>query len=965
MSSMNDPWLKAPLARRLRRLELLEDQRSFPELDEAGVPKELQLSLVRSDGARNAVRRWIDRGQADMPTTTELLIVLDQMRLMPAEAAPLLGGLTKKDFGAALAACAFNAGRRLHADGRSRFARANVDSSVNYMLEAQRELLFALSTGYLSPADMTEAMGKYAVAVAFSSRWRKTGAAVLERALRYHSKSIDAGNNSPQAYEYLVELQAELFNATSDQAHLDRAIAVAKERGLELPLAELLLKRGVLRHSLGLPGSIPDLQQSSFLASEAKPHSGVTYVQKALVRSLALSAILSPCPLTAQQIRLPYGFLTDLPRVPLENWDGLRHIVLEALGPMREWLKDRARQPNLVAQQVLFAVLRDSVSRAGSMSVTDAELIVEVAAETMRRGGDRYLQFQYADALLARAEISSDPPLVSDAVEAANELIASYPLWPLPRVTLAKALTLSHVGGSATKSDEATDAWIAAAQSVVESPDYRRSDLGGRSSVFAIEDARGDLATALVFKPAANRADAEREAAHMKLLLAAVQGIAAEDRFGVPRSLAIVTLTDHGTIHVIEREVGQLLSDLDPGLAAHHLEDSLQLLALFHNGVGVADKGRSAWKKLKNELNLWSPTLFRSMEESDNFVAAMHESLPGDLPLVRKRDAHASNWMVDDAGRMVAVDLEAKSFLPVGYDVAQLVEDSAMLPATDTGFDRRRALMDLYLDDLDFGPDAELAKAGYGWFALLRATWIASSASASKALHAHARQLAQYLAAAPDQGAIRAPAEMLAAALRQSTAAEASSVNAGHRRRSKRMSKILRHQAPELGLQADDQGFVPVDDLAQVGGLSAAEILAVAAHPAEPRFEVQEGRIRALYGHSFPVPNLPELDVEPPETLFHGTSWGALDLIAAEGLRPMGRQKVHLTNNPTEALEVARRHSRAALLAVSTSDVESLRAVADAVWAADEILPEMLELRNPYTEIPTPPTWLTESGGSE
>lgn len=79
----------------------------------------------------------------------------------------------------------------------------------------------------------------------------------------------------------------------------------------------------------------------------------------------------------------------------------------------------------------------------------------------------------------------------------------------------------------------------------------------------------------------------------------------------------------------------------------------------------------------------------------------------------------------------------------------------------------------------------------------------------------------------------------------------------------------------------------------------------------------------------------------------------------------MGRQKVHLTNNPTEALEVARRHSRAALLAVSTSDVESLRAVADAVWAADEILPEMLELRNPYTEIPTPPTWLTESGGSE
>jgi len=415
---------------------------------------------------------------------------------------------------------------------------------------------------------------------------------------------------------------------------------------------------------------------------------------------------------------------------------------------------------------------------------------------------------------------------------------------------------------------------------------------------------------------------------------------------------------------VIERQAGVLLSDLDPSVASGFLPSCVEFLALFHNAVGRPEQERSAWGKLKNGLKLWSRTLFRDQTASDKFVASMRKTLPLGLPLVKKRDAHAGDWVIDSAGRLVAVDLEAGSFLPVGHDVAQLIEDAAVLPVSVEGFERRRALLHAYLDRLDLEVDVDEAITGYGWFALLRATWIASSASASKAHHAHARQLAQYLASGSDFDAIGVPAEMLAGALRQPVGSDVGGVDAAHRRKSKRLSQVLRHRAKDLDLPVDVAGFVPLEDLVDAVNMSVDEVVAVATHPAEPRFEIEEGRIRALYGHSFPVSDLPDLDVEPPDTLFHGTSWGAVAEISSAGLRPMGRQKVHLTNNPTEALEVARRHSQPALLAIPTAGTESLQAVADAVWAADSIPPEFLEVRNPFTEISAPPDWLADAMGA-
>ena len=962
MNGTRREWLTAPLAQRLRRLRLLEDECSLPELDGTGIPFEQQETLLQS--TQGAVEYWEkQRRSRRQITATELLIVLERMRSQPAQASPHLELLSGTSYSEAVAACALNTGRILHDRGRNYYAEQMLDVSINYMFEAQRELLFALSTGSLSTEERTEALGKFAVAVAFSSRWNKTSTTVLHRALEFHKQSISSGNQSAEAYVYLVELLAALFDETTNAAYLDEALRTARDHSLYLEQAELLLKRGILRRLSGSGAWVRDLQSAQSAASRARPQSGMGYVKQALVCELALSATASPCPLDATQIKLPYGFLRELPRISEVGRQALRDDVLDALLPMQTMLRDKGKPPNLVAHHVLVAILRDSVLRRGKNATRDSELIVEIAEASLQRDRNRYLEYQHVDALLSRALVAPTNSHISRALDAARSLVERYPVWPLPRVVLARTLTLDANEHSLFQiHDEATSSWAQAAGRVVESSDYRRSDLGGRSSVFAVEDARGDILTALVFKPVSNRSDAEREADHMALLSGAIRIRGVDDRFGVPDSLVIVELTDGRTVHVIERQIGTLLSELNGHAAAKLLPSCIQLTALFHNATESPDDGSTGWRKLRDGLKMWSRTLFQDKERAATFVSEMRRSLPKELPLVPKRDAHAGNWVVDSAGRLIAVDLEAGSLLPVGHDVAQLIEDCCLLPVSREGFARRRSLMDEYIMMLDVHVDRQRAVAAYDWFALYRSVWIASSASATKAHHTHARQLAQYLASESDLVDLQYPSEMLATALRQLSVADPDrTVDGVHRRNSKRLARVLRHSAHELGLSVDQAGFVRLEKLAKVAGLTVDQVLATATHPAEQRFEVYDGRVRALYGHSFPVTDLPDLDIATPDPLFHGTSWDALQRIASEGLLPMERQKVHLTNNASEALEVARRHRKPALLAVSTTGNELFQAVADAVWAADWVAPHLLEVCNPYAQMQDPPTWLSDA----
>ena len=78
------------------------------------------------------------------------------------------------------------------------------------------------------------------------------------------------------------------------------------------------------------------------------------------------------------------------------------------------------------------------------------------------------------------------------------------------------------------------------------------------------------------------------------------------------------------------------------------------------------------------------------------------------------------------------------------------------------------------------------------------------------------------------------------------------------------------------------------------------------AESEKPRYEMRDGLIRALYGHST-LKRLEKSPAEPPKLLYHGTTDTALPLILGEGLKPMGRQYVHCSVDITMAQEVARR----------------------------------------------------------
>lgn len=176
---------------------------------------------------------------------------------------------------------------------------------------------------------------------------------------------------------------------------------------------------------------------------------------------------------------------------------------------------------------------------------------------------------------------------------------------------------------------------------------------------------------------------------------------------------------------------------------------------------------------------------------------------------------------------------------------------------------------------------------------------------------------------------------------------------------SKAISKALRHRPERLGLTLAPDGSVSLPALidalnARRGwprALDIEDIMHVVEHGTKQRFAVEDGRIRARYGHTLPVA-VPYEQSQPPAVLYHGTSGAAAKSIMEEGLLPMGRQKVHLSSDVKTAVQVGRRHggSDVVVLRVNTTQAarEGIRFFRgnDTTWLADHIPAQYLS-RNP------------------
>lgn len=906
-------------------------------------------ALTRSDGHTTAAEMWkkVLREDASL-SAPAFLLILEHQRRHPAEMADSLAKV-ELDFSKTLANVAFRAADALHEGAKTSFAGEEIDVAIARFRAALSEFRFSIESQQLSHATRRIATGKYATAVAMIGRWINVSPEVLSRALLYSQESMTLGNLKPETLNYRLELLVLQFDQTGDTQLLRSALELLSAHqniaeGSELAEAEARFRLAQISMA-GSRNARRYLEVAKERLTCFRSRGSVEEARREVLSALVAEASQGRLALSFRSMAIPRGLLASMATEPsAELWGAMRRVIngLEGL---------RTNRGSLPAAVLSARLLRQMVNGpAELLKPSDLSSYVETTGWLSEKASwNRYIKWEAGAAALSAAKRTGNQDLARQAQEIFESLAANHSTWPLPRIGIARVRDYL-VGNTGEGVISTADSWRDAATLALNSAVYARSNLGGRNEVFAVADARGFLSETFVFKRT-TKAKAEHEASMLRALRNEISRLNDTNRFDVPRSLAIVEIPsddERRWVHVSQRAAGRLVSEVRAEEASDVLESIIDLLAVFHRGAGSPPAGKSAWRSLKDYIKMWSRTLFEP-EQADRFVDSLRCLFPGELPLVRKRDGHASNWLIDPAGRIVAIDLESSDFIPMGYDVAQLIEDNALVQANRDGWHKRLAIMVRYLNGMGRPLSDSALTAAYGWFALTRALRLGTEREAGKQLRRHARELCGLLVEFGDDATKGLARELLHALSRiEHTDAKESVPSHDHRRLSKAMAYQLRHHGPNNGVPIDKAGFASMDDLALALNVDSSYLLAVAEHPGEPRFEVRDGYIRALYGHSLDVVIDAGIKVGAPTSLYHGTSWSALSAIVREGLIPMQRRAVHLTNIADEAVAVGERKGAPVVLAIDQSHGEE--PVAEGIWVAESVLPHRLSIVNPFIE---------------
>jgi len=169
---------------------------------------------------------------------------------------------------------------------------------------------------------------------------------------------------------------------------------------------------------------------------------------------------------------------------------------------------------------------------------------------------------------------------------------------------------------------------------------------------------------------------------------------------------------------------------------------------------------------------------------------------------------------------------------------------------------------------------------------------------------------------------------------------------------SKYLSYVLRHHPESVGLELEEGGWVPVDELRDAcrrdgHPISLAQLQRVVATNDKKRFsfDATGRRIRANQGHSVEV-DLGLDPLEPPELLYHGTVARFLGSILQEGLQRRSRHHVHLSADDATARRVGSRRGRPVVLVIEAGrmhrDGHTFYRSENGVWLTGAVPPEYL-----------------------
>ncbi|MGC4866451.1 RNA 2'-phosphotransferase [Micromonospora sp. DT53] len=819
-------------------------------------------------------------------------------------------------------------------------------------------------------------LGKAAVATVLISRFENCEEQQLRDALNLLDESMRLGNPAQDAVPYYLEATIRLYDLTGDvkilvdarrkYEHTDDVDPPRPGRCLNLAemwlrLAEaagskdaraLCLRRahdsiGQARESTGLEPAdrvrCTILGTFADLLTDAAPH----WHPRVVIRSM----------------RTPFGLAEHALNTLLAETDDVRaglDVVDQLITALTKLMISSRDEP--LCRRVL-ADLQSAVSVSPVVS-THRKISALREASRIRQGntaplGDEGSRIRQGDDLIHLAALTSNPRLRKDGIirllnEAVSDPNSCNPLVVLGRdieengAVIETELAdierrLEHESGyrlwlRAIARGDATELYRSAAARAIRSPDVRHRHLGGRSNALTVEDHLGLSTDTFVFKRTSFRSS-QLELRRAEVIEQALSRAGLADRYG---------LVDH--ITVLEERLPDGSGELRPvmtvrrfargsslaniggesqAVALARLTSTARYLAHIHaterQTAGVPHGMR---KELKTkEIGRWLKVLVDRAGDRSYFQRWWE--LAGAVPSFPRRDAHAFNWIVTDEERILAVDLEAVGWRPVGYELAQLTDDVPVLSCTTDGWALRLDILNEYgrtlaLDGAEVG-DEDLLK-GYTAGLMARAVRALTEPGGSRALRLHGQRLLRLIAGEASEAHGRDLARDFLIRWAHRTGAPAGLAvpePADSRRRhiSKALAFHLRHNPV---IVRDSAGWAPVDVLTaqlRADGLrvSTVDVLAVAAAIDETRFECSETHIRAMYGHSVPV-EIDYMELTEQPRLFHATPIRAVNEIFQSqrgGLRPMIRQWVHLSADWKRALEAGGRKGSSLLMSVA------------------------------------------------
>ena len=159
--------------------------------------------------------------------------------------------------------------------------------------------------------------------------------------------------------------------------------------------------------------------------------------------------------------------------------------------------------------------------------------------------------------------------------------------------------------------------------------------------------------------------------------------------------------------------------------------------------------------------------------------------------------------------------------------------------------------------------------------------------------------------------------------------------------KSRFLSLILRHQPDKAGITLDKNGWVDIEELLSKTDITRDELNEIVETNDKKRFTIEGDKIRAAQGHSVTV-DLQLKAVRPPDVLYHGTKVDFIASITRNGLIPMSRTHVHLSETFATAIDVAdRRKGKSVILGVNAAkmyaDGNKFYQAENGVWLTDKV----------------------------